>query len=86
MRKLKRILDPLDPSRYPLAGPSINPLSAPTIITEDQTITTDKLIIAWTAVAEATQYQIYVNSVLNITTAATSYLLTLNYSYSGHSS
>jgi parallel beta-helix repeat protein len=58
--------------------PDVIPLLAPTITTTNQTITTDNITVAWTIVTGATQYQVYVNNVLNTTTTSTSFKVMLH--------
>ena len=49
-----------------------NPPDSPTISTSTQIITTDNIIIEWNTVIGASSYNVYVDDVLNETTAGTS--------------
>jgi len=45
---------------------------APILITYNQTITNDNIIVSWNVVSGATSYRLYVNGILNETTSSTS--------------
>jgi hypothetical protein len=55
--------------------PPLNPPAAPTIITQNQTISGNQLNFSWNAVERATSYQIYINGILNQTVSNTSIII-----------
>jgi hypothetical protein len=58
-----------------LIPPIINPPGSPVLLTANQTITTDSLLLSWNTTEGATVYLIYINGVLNQTVTNTSIIL-----------